>query len=80
MTTLNVQLTHICSGGGHLTFTALVDGGESRIVNTDVETITGQITEQDMETFIKVMVKLYKKGRTVNQVKTGLQAGLGVTL
>lgn len=80
MTTLNVQLTNICSGGNHLTFGVSVNGGAVQSINTDAETILSEITDEEKEVFVKVFAKLYKLGRTMNQAKIGLQTGVGVTL
>ena len=76
MSAVTVRLTNICSGGGHLTFAVTGDATLTQMV--DLSTILEPVSDQDVEAFLKVICKLAKKGRTVAQAKTLLQAGVTV--
>ena len=80
MTTVTITLTHVCTGGNHLRFGISVDGGAQHIINTDTLNIQDTITDEEKEAFIKICAKLYKQGRTWNQVKTSFQSGVAVAL
>ena len=76
MSTTTVTLTGVCSGGGHLTFVVTGDAELTRTL--DLSTITDPITGEDVEAFLRVICKLAKKGRTLAQARTLLQAGVEV--
>ena len=79
MTTLTTSLNSICAGGGHLRIAFDVDGA-ARMVHLETAFIQEPITEDDLETFTRVWLKLYKKGKTLAATRTGLQAGFTVTI
>lgn len=78
MTTLTVTLTGVCSGGNHLTFT--VGGAKSHSVPVDLSELSSPITDDDAQAFCKIVSKMAKNGRTVNQARTLLQSGVVVTV
>ena len=78
MTAIVTTLTGVCSGGGHLTFS--VTGDASLTQTLDLTNLTDPISDQEKEAFLKVICKMAKAGRTVNQAKTLLQAGVTVTV
>ena len=78
MTTLTIRLTGICSGGGHLTLT--ISGVKSATVPVDLTEMTQPITDEDMDAFCRVIIKMARTGRTAAQTRTLLQAGVTVTV
>ncbi|MDO8707016.1 MAG: hypothetical protein Q7J84_18975 [Sulfuricaulis sp.] len=78
MSAVTVRLTSICSGGGHLTFTVSGDAVLTRTL--DLSSLTDPIEASDVEAFLKIICKMAKKGRTLNQARTLLQAGVTVTV
>lgn len=78
MTTINIQLTHICSGGNHFTFA--ITGDKTATVPLTREEITQPITDEDVVAFLRVICKMAKIGRTNAQAKTLLEAGVTVTV
>ena len=78
MTTLTTTLTAICSGGNHLTFT--ISGAKSATVPVNLSDLTDPITDEDVVSFCKTIARMAKNGRTMQQAKTLLQAGVTVTV
>lgn len=78
MTTITVTATGICAGGNHLTFN--ITGDRTRTILGQVEDIKTPLTDDELESFIKVLCKLAKSGRTIAQYKTLIQAGITVTV
>jgi ABC-type transporter Mla subunit MlaD len=78
LSAVTVTLTAICSGGNHLTFTATGDATDTLIAN--LSDLSDPLTDQEKDAFVKVIAKLAKLGRTLNQAKTLLQAGVTVTV
>ena len=78
MATATVQLTGICPGGNHLTFT--VTGDRSMTVRTDVDAMSIPVTADDVETFVRVLVRMARSGKTLGQWRTALQTGITVTV
>ena len=46
----------------------------------NVSDVTSGITQDDLESFCKVALKLHKEGKTMAQFKTSVQAGVMVTV
>lgn len=80
MTTLNITLNSICSGGGHMTLAVSVDGGAIKLINMDTESVILPVSADDVEIVLAGILKLYAKGKTKAQIRTGLTAGLVVTI
>ncbi len=78
MTTETITLTHVCSGGNHLTLTGT--GAKSATVPALLDELTSPITEEEMLAFAKVIAKMAKAGRTFAQAKNLLEAGVVVTV
>jgi len=78
MSAVIIQLTGICSGGNHLTFTASGDLSRSMVI--DLNDLSAPITEQDAAAFIRVVARLAKLGRTNAQARALLQTGATVTV
>lgn len=78
MSSVTVTLTDICAGGNHLTFTASGDATDSTVIGLDE--ISAPLTKEEKDAFVKVIAKLAKMGRTVNQARILLQSGVPVTV
>lgn len=78
MTIINVQLTHAYSGGNHFTFA--ITGDKTATVPLTRDEITQPITDDDVVAFLRVITKMARTGRTNNQAKTLLEAGVTVTV
>lgn len=78
MSKVTVTITNVCAGGNHLTFSITGDASGSMVI--DLPDLLDPITSRDVESFIRVIARLAKKGRTVNQAKALLQAGIQVTV
>jgi|GEM_PF-4335073 len=76
MTTALVTLRSICAGGNHLTFGVAVDGGQELRRVLDLEHIQEPLTEEEAQAFLKIVAKMALRGRTLNQARTLLQAGV----
>lgn len=78
MATVIVTLTKLCTGGGHATFS--ISGDVSRTIDMHLENLGYEVTDEMVENFIKVLLKLAKLGRTISQLKTTMQSGLTVSV
>ena len=78
MSAITVTLTNSCSGGNHLRFG--ITGAVTLTAPMQRSDLTDPITERDLEGFLSVIVKMAKNGRTINQARTLLQAGVTVTV
>lgn len=78
MSTVTVRLSSICAGGNHLTFNVSGDASLSQIVSLSM--LSEPIDEQDVVAFLSVLCRLAKRGRTLAQARTLLQAGVTVTV
>ena len=78
MSAVTVQLTNICSGGNHLTFTVMGDAALTKVL--DLPTLSDPLDSADVEAFLRVITRMAKMGRTVNQARTLLQNGVTVTV
>jgi len=84
MTTIVVTLAGTCAdhggSGSHLDFTISVDGVSTALNGVDISELTQPVTEDDKLTFLRLVVRAVKAGKTLNQARTALQAGVTVTL
>ena len=78
MSAVTVRLTNTCTGGGHLTFAVTGDASLTRVL--DLSTLLEPLDDAEVDAFLKVICKLAKKGHTVAQAKTLLQAGVTVAV
>ena len=78
MSSVTIRLTNICTGGNQLTFSVTGDATLARTL--DLSSLTDPIDDSDVEAFLKIICKLAKKGRTLNQARTLLQNGVTVTV
>jgi hypothetical protein len=78
VTTLTLTASAPCSGGEH--FRLNVTGDFTRQFNLSVSDVIGPITDDQVQDAMLVLLRLYAKGKTRTQVRTGLAAGVVVTL
>jgi len=78
MSAVTVRLTSICSGGNHLTFTVTGDASGTRVLG--LGELSEEIDADDVASFLKVICKLVKNGRTIAQARTLLQTGVSVVV
>jgi hypothetical protein len=76
MTTALVTLRSICAGGNHLTFGVAVDGEQEMRRVLDLAHVQEPLTEEEAQAFLKTVAKMAMRGRTLNQARTLLQAGV----
>ncbi len=77
MGTLTLTKTRECDDGTHVTISITGDfNGTITIYSPDV---VAPFTEDEKEAFLKGVLRLAKKGRTVAQLKTALTTGLTIT-
>jgi len=77
--TVNIKVTSLCAAGNH----AVVDltkSGQTRQVNISVAEMNTALTNDDIEAFARVALKLAKEGRTLAQLRTMAQAGFDVSV
>jgi hypothetical protein len=80
MTTATITLRSICAGGNHLTFGVTVDGQQEMRRVIDLAHAQEPLTEDDAQAFLKIVAKMAMRGRTINQARTLLQAGVTVVV
>lgn len=78
MATITIRLSSICSGGNHLTFS--VSGAKTATIPVVLDDLTQPITDEDAAAFCKIIARMAKNGRTVQQAMALLQNGVMVTV
>jgi len=78
MATLTLTRGATCTAGNHFQLTAT--GDVSHSAHYSVEEFTNPITDAEKTTFLKVLVRFAKIGRTNAQVLAALNAGAVVTV
>lgn len=79
MTAVTMQVVSLCAGGDHAVV-RLTKGAQVRDVPMLVPELRSAITQDDVEAFCKVALKLFNEGKTLAQFKAGVQAGVTVTV
>jgi len=77
MASVTITAAGICAGGNHLHLT--VTGAKTASVRLDLEDMAAPITDDDLASFVRVLCRLCKSGKTPAQAKAALQAGVTVT-
>lgn len=78
MTTVQIQIVSACSGGEHAT--VRITKGAARDVQMLVTDLRSSLTQDDLEAFARVSLRLLAEGKTLAQFKTAAQAGFTVTI
>jgi hypothetical protein len=77
MASVTIQVTAVCAGGDHATV-KLTKDGQSRSVQMLVPELRSAITQDDVEAFAKVALRMLSEGKTLVQFKTAAQTGFTV--
>lgn len=80
MAVLNITLEGACPSQGHIAVGVTVDAGPKRLFNLTVAEIQEPLREDDKEQVLAGILKLYALGKTKQQIRAGLQAGLEVVI
>lgn len=67
-----------CAGGDHLRIS--VTGDAISEIRTYLPDIAAAVTDEELEVWLRVSLKLAKKTRTANQMRTALNNGLVLTI
>lgn len=78
MASITIQLTNVCSGGGHGTIT--VSGDVTRSLVVDFAELLEEIGAVDDKAILAALLRLNKIGKTNAQFKSSLLAGIAVTV
>jgi hypothetical protein len=78
MAAVTVTLTGICGGGEHLTY--VITGAKTMTVDGSLDDTQAPVTDDEARAFVKVLAKLAKAGRTLNQARNIMQNGVTVTV
>ena len=78
MTTLTLTLAGQCGGGSHLTFVVSGDRAAQRVM--DRSDVQKPLEVEDLEALIRIIVKMASNGRTAQQARTLLEAGVTITV
>lgn len=78
MSTLTLTLVDQCTGGSHLQFVLSGDRSAQRVM--DRSEIEEPLTDQDLEAFIRIITRMARAGRTLNQARTLLANGVTITV
>lgn len=80
MSIVTTTLQSVCSGGNHLTFRISLDGGQNWTRVMELDHIRQEVLPEDMDTFLRIIAKLALRGRTVQQARSLLTAGVTLTI
>lgn len=79
MATINIIMTAKCAGGDHATI-RLTKGAQVVTVPMNVRDLRQAITQDDIEVFAKVAIRLLNEGKTLAQLHAALQTGFEVVV
>ena len=79
MASVTIQLQSVCAGGDHA-LVRITKGAQVRDLAMSVSELRSAITQDDIEAFCKVALKLLSEGKTAAQFRTAAQAGFTVTV
>lgn len=78
MSSITLTTTRECTSGNHITIS--VTGDVTKTTTIYAPDMLGAITDEEADAFLKVLLRIAKKGRTNAQVKTMLTSGMVVTI
>lgn len=79
MATVGIIMTAICAGGDHATI-QLTKGAQVRTAAMNTTDLRAAISQEDIEVFGRVAIKLLSEGKTIAQFRAALLAGFEVTI
>ena len=82
MPTITLKFNRQCGGGTgeHVSVDILVNAVKRREVQVTRGEIATTTLDDDLETAVRVLLRIYAQGKTIAQVKTGLTAGVNVVI
>lgn len=80
MAILVLTLANACSSGGHVNISATVNGVSKGVHPFEADELLNDITDDEIAAAIKIVLRLYKIGKTRAQVRTAITSGLTVTV
>jgi hypothetical protein len=80
MATILLKLEHVCAGGGHATISVALNGTPKGEWELWADDVLADVTDEEIEALMKLLIRAHKVGRTKAEVRTDLQAGLTITV
>jgi hypothetical protein len=80
MTTLTIKLVQVSPTGAHTRFTLSEGGIERASFDFEVDTFDKIDAWQDLRPFVRMIVRIAKRGRTRARLRTMFEAGVDVVL
>ena len=78
MSAITITYVSVCDGGAHVELA--ITGAATRTVRLGLDDLTDAITAEEVDNFVKLVLRLAKMNKTKAQLKTALQAGLVVSV
>ena len=79
MATITLTKVYECAAGDHLRL-AVTGDSPAQNVYIYLPDLTGSVTEEEKQAFLKILLKVGRIGRTQNQVKNALTNGYTITI
>ena len=80
MAVIHIKATGTCAGGNHVSIQADLDSGMPQNVMFAVEQMTEPLTVADVEETVLPLIRLHARGKTTQQLRNDLLAGITVTI
>lgn len=80
MATCDISFGSICVGGGHLMLNVAVNGGPQKQVHLHTLEFQDPPDGETIAAAVLGLLRLYKIGKSVAQVKSDLQSGITLTV
>jgi len=78
MPSITLKTTYECAGGDHLMIA--VTGDVVDTIAVYAPDLTGAVSEEEQQIFLKVLLRIAKISRTKAQLKTALSSAQGLTV
>lgn len=79
MSTITLTKVYECAAGDHLRL-AVTGDFPAQDVSIYLPDLTGSVTEEEKQAFLKILLKVGRIGRTQNQIKTALTNGYSISI
>lgn len=81
MATIVLRLSNECNGRCHADLSVQLDGGTARVLpQVDTASLLGAVSDDDIEGFVRILVRIANRTRTPAQIRTALLNGFTVTV
>lgn len=80
MAIVNIKIVDQCDGGGHYTLRFTKGARVLDVSNVTKDDFTAEISDEDLLAWARVTERLGSEGRTLNQIRNALLAGVDVTV